>query len=84
MVVVGAKPADDGTGALVKLVDVAGSARTVGVGPAAYTFRAARRANFVEMTGDALPIAPDGHAALELPAWGTGALRLFTPKQRVG
>jgi hypothetical protein len=54
------------------------------VGPAAYTFRAARRANFVEMTGDALPIAPDGHAALELPAWGTGALRLFTPKQRVG
>ena len=82
--VVGAKPADDGTGALVKLVDVAGSARTVGVGPAAYTFRAARRANFVEMTGEALPIAPDGHAALELPAWGTGALRLFTPKQPVG
>jgi len=82
--VVGAKPADDRTGALVKLVDVAGSARTVGVWPAAYPFRAARRANFVEMTGDPLPIAPDGHAALELPAWGTGALRLFTPKERVG
>jgi hypothetical protein len=82
--VVGAKPADDRTGAVVKLVDVAGSARTVGVWPAAYTFRAARRANFVEMTGDPLPVALDGHAAVELPAWGTGALRLFTPKERVG
>jgi len=82
--VVGAKPADDGTGAVVKLVDVAGSARAVGVWPAAYTFRAARRANFVEMTGDALPLAPDGHAAVDVPAWGTGTLRLFTPQQRVG
>jgi len=84
VVVVGAKPADDGTGAVVKLVDVAGSARTVGVWPAAYAFRAARRANFVEMTGDALPLGPDGHAAVDLPAWGTGALRLFTPQQRLG
>jgi len=82
--VVGAKPADDRTGAVVKLVDVAGSARRVSVWPGAYTFRAARRANFVEMTGDALPVAPDGHAAVELPAWGTAALRLFTPKERVG
>jgi len=82
--VVGAKPADDGTGAVVKLVDVTGSGRTVGVWPAAYTFRAARRANFVEMTGDALPLAPDGHVAVELPAWGTGAVRLFTPRERVG
>jgi len=84
VVVVGAKPADDGTGAVVKLLDVAGSARTVGVWPAAYTFRAARRANFVEMTGDALPLAADGHAAVDLPAWGAGALRLFTPQPRVG
>src|SRR6266704_1915339 len=84
VVVVGAKPADDGTGAVVKLLDVAGSARTVGVWPAAYTFRAARRANFVEMTGDALPLAADGHAAVDLPAWGAGALRLFTPPPRVG
>ena len=82
--VVGATPADDGTGAVVKLLDVTGSARTVGVWPAAYTFRAARRANFVEMTGDPLPVAPDGHAAVELPARGTAALRLFTPTQRVG
>jgi len=82
--VVGAKPADDGTGAVVKLVDVAGSARAVGVSPAAYTFRAARRANFVEMTGDALPLAPDGHAAVDVSAWGTATLRLFTPQQRVG
>ena len=82
--VVGATPADDGTGAVVKLLDVAGSGRTVGVWPAAYTFRAARRANFVEMTGDPLPVAPDGHAAVELPARGTAALRLFTPTQRVG
>ena len=84
MAVVGAKPADDGTGAVVKLVDVAGSARAVGVSPAAYTFRAARRANFVEMTGDALPLAPDGHAAVDVSAWGTATLRLFTPQQRVG
>src|SRR5205807_1921431 len=45
---------------------------------------AARRANFVEMTGDALPLAPDGHAAVDVSAWGTATLRLFTPQQRVG
>ena len=82
--VVGAKPADDGSGAVVKLLDVAGVARTVAVWPGAFGFRAARRANVVEMNGDPVPIAPDGHATLELPAWGVGALRLFTPRERAG
>ena len=84
VLVVGAKPADDGSGAIVKLLDVAGTGRTVAVSPGAFGFRNARRANFVEMTGDALPIAADGHVTIELPAWGTAALRLFTSPQRVG
>jgi alpha-mannosidase len=79
--VVGAKPADDGTGAIVKLLDVAGVPRAVSVAPAAYGFRAARRANFVEMTGDAIPVGADGRATVPLPAWGTTALRLFTPRE---
>jgi hypothetical protein len=79
--VVGAKPADDGAGAIVKLLDVAGVPRAVSVAPAAYGFRAARRANFVEMTGDAIPVGADGRATVPLPAWGTTALRLFTPRE---
>jgi alpha-mannosidase len=82
--VVGAKPADDRSGAVVKLLDVAGVARVVGVWPGAYGFRAARRANLVEMNGDAVPVAPDGRATVELAAWGVGALRLFTPRERAG
>jgi len=82
--VVGAKPADDRSGAVVKLLDVTGVGRAVAVWPGAYTFRGARRANFVEMNGDPIPIAPDGRVTLELPAWGVGALRLFTPRERAG
>jgi len=82
--VVGAKPADDGEGAVVKLLDVAGAARSVTIRPAAYTFRAARRTNLVEMNGDALPVAQDGRVTLDLPAWGVGAARLFTPREGSG
>jgi hypothetical protein len=84
VVVAGAKLADDGTGAIVKLVDVAGAARPVSVRPGAYGFREARRANFAEMNGDPVPVAADGGATLDLAAWGSGALRLFTPRERVG
>lgn len=84
VVVVGAKPAEDGTGAVVKLLDVAGVGRSVGVWPVAYPFRRARRANFVEMNGDVVPLAADGHAAVDLPPWGAGALRLFTSPERAG
>ncbi len=80
--VIGAKPADDGDGAIVKLLDVSGAGRGVGVWPAAYGYRAARRANLVEMNGDRVPMTPDARATLELPAWGVGALRLFTPRER--
>ncbi len=79
--VVGVKPADDGAGAVVKLIDVAGVARAVAVWPGAYRFGGARRTNFVEMNGDRVPVAPDGHATIELPAWGAAALRLFTPRE---
>ena len=82
--VVGVKPADDHAGAVVKLVDVAGVARAVAVWPGAYGFRGARRTNFVEMNGDPVPVAPDGHVTIELPAWGTAALRLFTPREGAG
>jgi hypothetical protein len=79
VLVVGAKPADDGEGAIVKLLDVAGQARSVGVWPAAYSFRQARRTNLVEMNGDAVAVTGDGKAAVDLPAWGVAAVRLFTP-----
>ena len=79
--VVGAKPADDGTGALVKILDVTGAARAVSVWPGAYAFRRARHANFVENNGDSIPVAPDGHVTIDVPAWGVGALRLFTPRE---
>jgi hypothetical protein len=82
--VVGAKPADDRLGAVVKLVDVTGIARAVSVWPAAYRFRGARRANFVEMNAEMLPVASDGRATIALPAWGTAALRLFTPREGAG
>lgn len=84
VVVAGVKPADDGAGAIVKLLDVAGTARPVSVWPGAYAFRAARRANFAEMNGDPVPVTADGRATLDLAAWGSGALRLFTPRERVG
>ena len=77
VLVVGAKPADDGEGAVVKLLDVAGQARSVGVWPAAYAFKQARRTNLVEMNGDGVAVAGDGKAATDLPAWGVAALRLF-------
>ena len=77
VLVVGAKPADDGEGAIVKLLDVAGQTRSVGVWPAAYAFRQARRTNLVEMNGDAVAVTGDGKAAIDLPAWGVAALRLF-------
>ena len=77
VLVVGAKPADDGEGVIVKLLDVGGQARSVGVWPAAYAFRQARRTNLVEMNGDAVPVTGDGKAAIDLSAWGVAALRLF-------
>jgi len=77
VLVVGAKRADDGEGAIVKLLDVAGQARSVGVWPAAYAFRQARRTNLVEMNGDAISVGGDGKAAVDVAAWGVAALRLF-------
>lgn len=84
VLVVGAKPADDRMGVIVKLADVSGVTRAVSVWPAAYRYRSARRVNFVEMNGDSVPVAPDGRVTIELPAWGTAALRLFTPPEGAG
>ncbi len=77
VLVVGVKPADDGEGAIVKVLDVSGQARSVGVWPAAYTFKQARRTNLVEMNGDGVTVGGDGKAPIDLPAWGVAALRLF-------
>jgi hypothetical protein len=79
VMVIGAKPADDGEGVIVKLLDVAGQARSVGLWPAAYAFKQARRANLVEQNGDVIPLSADGRASIEVAAWGVGAARLFTP-----
>lgn len=79
--IVGAKPADDGEGVIVKLLDVGGQARTVGLWPAAYAFKLARRTNLVEQNGDPVSVGGDGRAAVEVPAWGVAAVRLFTPQE---
>jgi hypothetical protein len=84
VLVVGAKPADDGEGVIVKLLDIAGQARAVGVWPAAHAFRLARRTNLVEMNGDPVAVSADGKAAVDLAAWGVGAVRLFTPAEQSG
>lgn len=81
VLVVGAKPADDGEGAIVKLLDVAGTSRAVGIWPAAFRFVRARRTNLVEMNEDAIPVGGDLRATAELKAWGVTAVRLFTPRE---
>ncbi len=84
VLVVGAKPADDGEGAIVTLLDVTGITRAVGVWPAGYHFTGARRVNLVQMNGDAIPLATDGHVALDLPRRGVAAVRLFTSQEQAG
>ena len=81
VMIVGAKPADDGDGVIVKVLDVAGQARNVGVWPAAYAFKLARRTTLVELNGDPISVAGDGRASVDLAAWGVGAARLFTPAE---
>ena len=84
VMVVGAKPADDGEGAVVKLLDVSGQSRPVGLWPAAYAFQLARRVNLVEMNGDAITVSQDHRAGTDLKAWGLAAVRLFTPRETSG
>jgi len=79
--VVGAKPADDGEGAIVKLLDVTGLAHTVGIWPAAYAFKLARHTTLVEQNGDPIAVSGDSRASVDLPAWGVAAARLFTPAE---
>jgi len=81
VMIVGAKAADDGEGVIVKVLDVAGQARSVGVWPAAYPFKLARRTSLVEQNGDAIPVGSDGRASVDLAAWGVAAARLFTPAE---
>ncbi len=82
--VVSAKPADDGEGAVVKLLDVAGTARSVAVWPGAYGFQLARRASLVEMNEDPLPVGPDRRVTVEVKGWGVAAVRLWTPRESAG
>jgi len=82
--VVSAKPAEDGEGVIVKLLDVVGAARQVGIWPAAYGFQQARRVDLVERNGDAIPLGSDHRAAVGLKAWGVAAVRLFTPRAPTG
>jgi alpha-mannosidase len=79
VMVVGAKAADDGDGVIVKLLDVAGQAHSVGVWPAAYAFKTARHTNIVEQNGDAITVGADGRASVDLTAWGIAAVRLSPP-----
>jgi hypothetical protein len=84
VLVVGAKPADDGEGAVLKVLDVRGADRTVGVWPAAFGFQQARRVNLVEMNGPALTVSADRSAGVDVKAWGIAAARLFTPRETAG
>lgn len=82
--VLAAKRADDGDGAIVKLLDVAGSSRPISVWPAACAFTQARRTDLVERNGDPLAVAADRHTEIALGAWGVAAARLFTPRDPAG
>jgi hypothetical protein len=84
VVLVAAKPADDGEGAVLRLLDVAGAPRPVSVWPAAYRYTQARYTNLVEMNGDSLSVAADGRTSVTIPAWGLASLRLFTPREGSG
>ena len=84
VLVVGAKPADDGEGAVLKVLDVRGADRTIGVWPAAFGFQQARRVNLVEMNGPALTVSADRSAGVDVKAWGIAAARLFTPRETAG
>ncbi len=81
VMIVGAKPADDGEGVIVKALDVAGQARSVGLWPAAYAFKLARRTTLVEQNGELIAVGGDGRASVDLAAWGVAAARLFTPAE---
>ncbi len=82
--VVAARPADDGTGAVVALLDALGQGRTVGIWPAAFAFGAARRTSLVEMDGDAIAVGADRRAAVDVAPWGVAAARLFTSRESPG
>ena len=84
VMVVGAKPADDGEGVIVKLLDVTGQPHTVGMWPAGYAFKLARHTTLVEQNGDPIAVGGDGRASVDLPAWGVAAARLFTPPEGGG
>jgi hypothetical protein len=82
--VIGVKPADDDEGAIVKLLDIRGVRRTVGLWPAACAFQLARRVNLVEMNGAPLTVNADRSVNVEVAAWGVAAARLFTPRETAG
>jgi hypothetical protein len=84
IMVVAAKPADDGEGAVLRLLDVTGAARPVSLWPAAYRYAQARRTNLVEMNEEPVAVAADGRVTAAVPAWGIASLRLFTPREGSG
>ena len=84
ILLVAAKPADDGEGAVLRLLDVAGTTRPASMWPAAFRFTQARRTNLVEMNEDPVAVAADGRATVTVPAWGLASLRLFTPREGSG
>jgi hypothetical protein len=84
IMLVAAKPADDGEGAALRLLDVTGAARPVSLWPAAYRYVQARRTNLVEMNEEPISVAADGRATVNVPAWGIASLRLFTPREGSG
>jgi hypothetical protein len=77
--VLAATPADDGQGMIVRLLDVSGTSRPVGLWPAARAYRAARRASIVADDLDEIAVETDGRTTVPLRAWSVAAVRLFTP-----
>jgi hypothetical protein len=84
LMVVAAKPADDGEGAVLRVLDVAGTGRQASVWPAAYRYTQARHTNLVEMNVAPLNVAADGRVTFSIGAWGVASLRLFTPREGSG
>jgi hypothetical protein len=75
--VVGIKPADDGVGVIVYLMDVGGTARTVPLHPGLLPFSAAVLTDLAERDVRPMTVEPDGAILVPMERLGYAAVRLL-------
>ena len=75
--VVGIKPADDGVGVIVYLMDVGDAARSVPIQPGLLPFRAAVLTDLAERDLQPIAVGADGTIAVPIQRSGYAAVRLL-------